>query len=47
MLFGVTPLDATTFTSVSVPFAAIAVFAAFIPARRAATLNPLIALRTE
>ncbi len=47
MLFGVTPLDAMTFMSVSVVFVAVAMLAAFIPARRAAMLNPLVALRTE
>ena len=47
MLFGITPLDAATFTCVSVLFISIAMFAAFVPARRAALLDPLIALRTE
>lgn len=44
-LFGVTPLDPTTFTVVGVMLAAIALAACAIPARRAARIDALEALR--
>ncbi len=47
MLFGLTPLDASTFITVSVVFVAIATLAAFVPARRATKVDPLVALRCE
>jgi putative ABC transport system permease protein len=47
MLFGLTTLDGATFAAVVVLFACIAVAAAYAPASRATTLDPVIALRTE
>jgi predicted permease len=47
LLFGLTPLDAGTFVTVVMLFAATAALASFIPARRATRIDPLIALRTE
>jgi ABC-type antimicrobial peptide transport system permease subunit len=45
MLFGVSPLDGVTFVAASIVLAAIAALAAFIPARRAASIDPSSALR--
>jgi ABC-type antimicrobial peptide transport system permease subunit len=45
MLFGVTTRDPVTFLVTPALFAAIATFAAFVPARRATKVDPLVALR--
>src|SRR5690349_16045681 len=47
MLVEVKPTDPLTFASVAVLFLVIAVFASFLPARRAAGLDPTTALRNE
>ncbi len=47
MLLGVTSTDALTFSSVAILLCAVALFACFIPARRAMRLDPMVALRYE
>ncbi|HEY9126558.1 MAG TPA: ABC transporter permease, partial [Acidobacteriaceae bacterium] len=46
-LFGVSPLDPATFCAVPLFMLALAVVAAWIPARRAASIDPMLALRSE
>ena len=47
MLFGITPLDRMTFVGVSLVFGAVSLCASYVPARRATSVNPVLALRTE
>jgi ABC-type antimicrobial peptide transport system permease subunit len=46
-LFGVKAWDATVFTAVPILLSAVALAAAWLPARRAATIDPIKALRYE
>jgi ABC-type lipoprotein release transport system permease subunit len=46
MLFGVEPTDALTFVAVSMVLVAVAATACLVPARRAASVDPMAALRT-
>jgi len=47
LLFGIEPFDAATFASVALVLASISVLAAWLPARRASRIDPMVALREE
>jgi putative ABC transport system permease protein len=47
LLYGVAPLDATTFIAVPLILGAVAMFAAWVPTRRATRLDPTVVLRHE
>jgi len=47
MFFSASPLDLPVFAAVSLLLAVVAVAASYIPARRAARVDPIVALRSE
>jgi predicted permease len=47
MLFGIQPTDGVTFVAVAMVLIAVAAIACFVPARRAASVDPILALRVS
>jgi predicted permease len=47
VLFGVAPTDAATFAAATLALGAVATLAAYLPARRASRVDPMVSLRVE
>ncbi|MBA3970159.1 MAG: hypothetical protein H0X52_08660 [Gemmatimonadetes bacterium] len=47
LLYEVSPMDMPTFGSVALLLAGVALLASYLPARRAARVDPMTALRSE
>jgi ABC-type lipoprotein release transport system permease subunit len=47
LLFGITPTDPPTYLAVSVTLVIVALLASFLPACRAARVDPMTALRAD
>jgi ABC-type antimicrobial peptide transport system permease subunit len=47
LLFGVSPVDIPTYAVVAAVLAVVVLVASYLPARRAAMVDPIVALRTD
>jgi ABC-type lipoprotein release transport system permease subunit len=47
MLYGVPPVDGLTFCMAALMLVVVAMAASLVPARRAASVDPIVALREE